>query len=52
VAVKDLPGMKRYWKQRRGFFHAEFAKYVDDLLDRDAIETLDIYKKSDAISDH
>ena len=22
VAVKDLPGMGRYWRQRRGFFHA------------------------------
>ncbi|MFT4816231.1 MAG: hypothetical protein ACI9IQ_001728, partial [Cyclobacteriaceae bacterium] len=44
VAVKDLPGMERYWKQRKGFFHTGFAEYVDDLLARDAIETLDIYK--------
>jgi hypothetical protein len=48
VAVKDLPGMARYWRQRRGFFHTEFAKYVDGLLVRDAIDTLDIYKSSDA----
>jgi len=45
VAVKDLPGMDRYWNQRRGFFHSEFAGYVDDLLLQDAIETLDMYKK-------
>jgi hypothetical protein len=44
VAVKDMPGMQRYWKQRRGFFHTGFAEYVDELLARDAIETLDIYK--------
>jgi hypothetical protein len=44
VAVKDLPGMARYWRQRRGFFHTEFAEYVDELLVKDAIETLDIYK--------
>lgn len=44
-AVKDLPGMDRYWRQRKGFFHTEFAKYVDGLLAQDAIETLDIYKK-------
>ncbi|MFT5935845.1 MAG: hypothetical protein ACI85S_000900 [Pseudohongiellaceae bacterium] len=44
VAVKDLPGMERYWKQRKGFFHTGFAEYVDGLLARDAIETLDIYK--------
>ena len=47
VGVKDLPGMDRYWRQRRGFFHVEFAEYVDGLLARDAIETLDIYKKPD-----
>ena len=45
VAVKDLPGMNRYWSQRRGFFHSEFAEYVDDLLLQDSIETLDMYKR-------
>jgi hypothetical protein len=50
VAVKDLPGMQRYWKQRRGFLHTEFAEYVDGLLARDAIETHDIYKMPDAIN--
>ena len=52
VAVKDLPGMDRYWRQRRGFFHTGFAEYVDGLLGQDAIETLDIYKRSDVASDH
>jgi len=52
IAVKDLPGMDRYWRQRRGFFHTGFAEYVDSLLAQDAIETLDIYKKSDVASDH
>lgn len=51
VAVKDLPGMDRYWKQRRGFLHTGFANYVDGLLSRDAIETLDIYKTSDVRPD-
>lgn len=45
VAVKDLPGMNRYWRQRRGFFHSEFAEYIDDLLLHDSIETLDMYKR-------
>ena len=45
VAVKDLPGMSRCWRQRRGFFHREFAEYVDDLLLQDSIETLDMYKR-------
>ena len=32
VSVKDLPGMDRYWRQRRGYFHTGFAEYVDTLL--------------------
>jgi len=52
VAVKHLPGMRRYWNQRRGFFHAEFAEYVDELLAQEGVETLDIYKISDVASDH
>ncbi|MFT4769300.1 MAG: hypothetical protein ACI8RN_002444 [Glaciecola sp.] len=44
VGVKQLPGMDRYWRQRRAFFHAEFAEYVDELLTRDTAPTVDIYK--------
>lgn len=51
VAVKDLPGMDRYWRQRRGFFHTGFAEYVDGLLAQAAIETLDMYKRSDVMAD-
>ena len=51
VAVKDLPGMDRYWRQRRGFFHTGFAEYVDGLLTQEAIETLDMYKRSDVTVD-
>jgi hypothetical protein len=47
VAVKDLPGMDRYWRQRRGFLHRGFAEYVDGLLQRGSVETLDMYKKSE-----
>jgi hypothetical protein len=52
VAVKDMPGMARYWKQRKGFFHTGFAEYVDGLLVRDSIETLDIYKRLNGETDH
>jgi hypothetical protein len=51
VAVKDLPGMRRYWRQRRGFFHSAFAEYVDSLMAREAIETLDMYKRTDSTSE-
>jgi hypothetical protein len=47
VAVKDLPGMGRYWRQRRDFFHSGFAEYIDGLLARESIETLDMYKRPD-----
>jgi hypothetical protein len=47
VAVKDLPGMLRYWRQRRDFFHSGFTEYIDGLLAREAIETLDMYKRPD-----
>ena len=47
VAVKDLPGMDRYWRQRRNFFHSGFAEYVDGLLAQEGIEPLDMYKRPD-----
>ena len=47
VAVKDLPGMDRYWRQRRQFFHSAFAEYVDDLLAQEGIEPLDMYTRPD-----
>ena len=50
VAVKDLPGMGRYWRQRRGFFHSGFAEYIDGLLARESIETLDMYKRPDLVT--
>ena len=50
VAVKDLPGMERYWRQRRDFFHSGFTEYIDGLLERETIETLDMYKRSDLTS--
>ena len=50
VSVKDLPGMDRYWRQRRGYFHAGFAKYVDGILAQGPIEILDMYKLSEVAS--
>ena len=39
--------MMRYWRQRRDFFHSGFTEYIDGLLAREAIETLDMYKRPD-----
>jgi hypothetical protein len=48
VAVKDLPGMDRYWRQRRGFLHSGFANYVDGLRQKDSIQTVDAYKRNES----
>ena len=47
VAVKDLPAMERFWRQRRQFFHSDFAEYVEDHLAQDGIVTLDMYVRPD-----
>ena len=44
LAVKDLPGMVRYWRPRKSYLHADFVVYVDELFTRDRIDTVDIYR--------
>ncbi|WOJ93792.1 hypothetical protein R0135_01165 [Congregibacter variabilis] len=51
VGVKHLPGMDRYWRRRRGFFHTGFAEYVDELLTRDTAPTVDIYRLPEVASE-
>jgi len=43
LGVKDLPGMGRYWKQRRSYLHPDFAIYVETLFDMDSETPDDIY---------
>ena len=44
LGVKDTPGMKRYWRQRRGYLHSGFVAYVDELLTLDVDIAVDIYR--------
>ena len=45
LPVKDLPGMRRYWRQRRGYFYFEFADYIDKLLAGDASsDAVDVFR--------
>ena len=44
LGVKDLPGMIRYWRQRKSYLHPDFVVYVDELFTRDTIDTVDIYR--------
>ena len=44
LGVKSLPGMDRYWRQRRSYLHSGFADYVDQLLEQDTNVSVDIYR--------
>ena len=46
LGVKDTPGMRRYWRQRKSYLHSDFADYVDELLTQDTNPSMDIYRKS------
>ncbi len=44
VGIKQLPGMRRYWRQRKSYLHSGFADYVDQLLEQDSEVSVDIYR--------
>jgi len=45
LGVKSLPGMGRYWRQRRSYLHSGFADYVDQLLLQEVDVSVDIYRR-------
>ena len=47
LGVKQTPGMRRYWRQRKSYLHSGFVAYVDKLLEREIDVTVDIYRKLD-----
>jgi len=50
LGIKALPGMERYWRQRRSYLHSGFADYVDQLLEQESDVTVDIYRVPEAES--
>ena len=44
LGVKELPGTKRYWRQRRSYLHPDFADYVDQLYEQQVGISVDIYR--------
>jgi hypothetical protein len=44
LGVKDTPGMRRYWQQRKSTLHSDFADYIDELLEENTIPDMDIYR--------
>ena len=47
LGIKALPGMRRYWRQRKSYLHSGFAGYVDQLLMQDTDVSVDIYRTSE-----
>jgi len=43
VVVKDKPGFKYYWEQRRAFFYDEFQEYVEQLMKVERTTSNDIF---------
>ncbi len=52
LGVKDLPGMKRYWRQRKSYLHSGFADYVDQLLKQESYVSVDMFRTSEAEPEH
>ena len=48
LTVKDTPGMKRYWRQRRITLHPRFVRYVDHLLQNKGETPMEIYRAPQA----
>jgi hypothetical protein len=46
-SIHRLPGLKRYWRQRRSYLHAGFADWVDRVSVQGAETTMDLYKTTD-----
>ena len=44
LAVKDTPGLKRYWRQRRTTLHPRFVRYVDQLLQQEGETPMEVYR--------
>lgn len=47
VAVKDTPGFKRYWRQRRGMLHPRFVQYVEAQVAKDTETPMEIYRPAE-----
>ena len=52
LAVKDTPGMRRYWRQRKSYLHPGYADYVDQILKQETTTSMDIYRIPEAEPDH
>lgn len=42
--VRNLPGMKRYWRQRKSYLHSGFVEWAEQIFVRDTDVPVDIYR--------
>lgn len=47
LTVKDTPGFKRYWRQRRTLLHPRFVRYVEELVQQEGETPMEIYRASE-----
>ena len=52
TGVSGLPGMKRYWRQRKSYLHSGFAEWAEPIFSRDPDITVDIYQLPQAEPEH
>ena len=45
--IRNLPGMSRYWRQRKGYLHSGFVDWVERINAEGPEVTMDIYDLSD-----
>ena len=50
--VRQLPGMKRYWRQRKSYLHSGFAEWVEQIISRDSEVPVDVYRLPEVESKH
>ena len=43
--VRNLPGMQRYWRQRKSYLHSGFAAWAEQVFSRDSDIPVDIYRQ-------
>ena len=47
IAVKDLPGFKFYWKQRKDFFNKGYVDWIEGLSRREKMDDLEVYDNTE-----
>ena len=52
TGVTGLPGMQRYWRQRKSYLHSGFAEWAQQIINRDPDITVDIYQLPEAEPEH